>query len=174
MPDLSVPVSEQDHVQGPEDAPLTLVEYGDFQCPSCGEAYPIVKAVQKHFGDRLCFAFRHYPLPQHAMAEPAAEAAEAAAAHDKFWEMHDALYENQADLSTDLIASLAGDLQLNETAMEKAMEQHKFGKHIEADISSGDQSGVEGTPTFYINGKQHEGAFSQQALIRALEAAGKS
>ena len=169
MPDLSTPVSDQDHVQGAEDAALTLVEYGDFQCPSCGDAYPVVQAVQKHFGDRLRFVFRHYPLPQHSMAEPAAEAAEFAGTKGKFWPMHDALYENQADLSNDLFSELAGNFRLDAKTLLKDVASQHFAERIETDVESGDSSGVEGTPTFYINGKQHEGAYTQQALIRALE-----
>lgn len=171
MSHLSVPVHAQDHTQGPEDAPVTLVEYGDFQCPTCGQAYPIVRHVQKHFGDRLRFVYRHFPLEQHPMAEPAAEASEFAETDDRFWEMHDAIYENQDELSTDLLAALAGDLRLNEKGLEKALEQHQFAERIEADMESGDASGVHGTPTFFINGRQHEGSFSAHQLIAAIEAA---
>ncbi len=171
MPDLAVPVHEQDHIQGPDNAPLTLLEYGDFQCPSCGQAYPILKQVQKHFGPRLRFVYRHYPLEQHPMAEPAAEASEFAAVQGKFWEMHDALFENQADLSTDTFVSLAGDLRLNETALETALDRGEYEPRVQADLDSGDQSGVAGTPTLFLNGKQYEGALSPHRLIEALEAA---
>ena len=97
MPRLSVPVSARDHAQGPVEAPVTLVEYGDFQCPSCAQAFAIVQEVQKHFGDKLRFVYREYPLPMHPMAEPAAEAAEFAATEDKFWPMHDGLYRGRRD-----------------------------------------------------------------------------
>jgi protein-disulfide isomerase len=101
---LAVAVSEKDHRQGDKNAPCTLVEYGDYQCPSCGQAYPIVKRVQKHFGKRLSFVFRNFPLTQlHPYAEPAAETAEFAGAHEKFWEMHDLLYENQDRLDDELL-----------------------------------------------------------------------
>ena len=171
MPDLAVPVQAQDHTEGSEDAPLTLVEYGDFQCPTCRQAYLIVKHVQKHFGERLRFVYRHYPLEQHAMAEPAAEAAEYAATQDKFWEMYRALYENQAQLSTDFLAALAGELGLNETALERAIDRGEFSERIQADVESGDKSGVAGTPTFFLNGKQYEGSLGAQVMIRALEGA---
>jgi protein-disulfide isomerase len=172
MSDLTVPVQDQDHIQGSEDAPVTLVEYGDFECPTCGQAYPIVKHVQKHFGDRLRFVYRHFPLPQHTMAEPAAEASEFADTQGKFWAMHDALYENQEDLSTDLFVELAGNLRLNEKALEKALDRTEFAERIEADMESGEDAGVHGTPTFFINGKQHQGSFGVQQLIAAIEAAG--
>src|SRR5271156_702751 len=113
MTRLSVPVSAKDHIQGDPHAPVTLVEYGDYQCPSCGQAYPIVKRLQKHFGKRMSFVFRNFPLTQiHPYAEPAAETAEFAAAHHKFWQMHDLLYENQDRLDDDLLVELAQGLQL--------------------------------------------------------------
>ncbi len=171
MPELAPPVSSADHVQGPSNAALTLVEYGDFQCPSCGEAYPIVKQVQRHFGDRLRFVFRNYPLEQHPMAEPAAEAAEFAAGKGKFWQMHDALYENQATLSQDLIEELADKLHLDGKALATALDDGQYAQKVEAEVQSGDRSGVEGTPTFYINGARHDGDFSSHALIAALESA---
>lgn len=174
MPKLAAPVGSQDHTQGPENAPLTLVEYGDYQCPSCGQAFPIVKQVQQHFGDRLRFVFRNYPLEQHPMAEPAAEAAEFAASQGKFWQMHDALYENQAELSQDLILELAKKLHVDGKGVASAIDQQQFASKIEADMDGADQSGLQGTPTFYINGMQHEGSFSSHALIEALESAKSS
>lgn len=171
MSDLAVPIRPQDHIQGSEEAPLTLVEYGDFECPTCGQAYPIVKHLQKHFGDRLRFVYRHFPLPQHSMAEPAAEASEFAATHDRFWELHDAMFENQEDLSTDLLAELAGGLRLNETALTQALDRHQFAERIGDDLESGEDSGVHGTPTFFINGKQHRGSFDRHTLQGALQAA---
>src|SRR3954453_22228377 len=111
---LKVPVTADDHVQGDlATALVTLVEYGDYQCPHCGRAYPIVKQVQRHFGDRLAFAFRNFPLSEiHPSAEAAAETAEFAAAHDRFWEMHDALFENQANLGAELLLRLPDELRL--------------------------------------------------------------
>ena len=171
MPYLAVAVHDQDHIQGPDNAPLTLVEYGDFQCPSCGQAHVLLKHVQDHFGQRLRLVFRHYPLEQHPMAEPAAEASEFAASQGKFWQMHDALFAHQAELSTDLLVALAGELRLNETALERSVDRGEFGERIQADLDSGDESGVAGTPTFFINGKRHEGSFSAPVLVKALEAA---
>src|SRR5262245_41853231 len=124
---LKVPVTADDHVQGPPDAPVTLVEYGDYQCPHCGHAYPIVKAVQKHFGRHLRFVFRNFPLGEmHPMAEPAAEAAEFAGAHGKFWEMHDLIFQDQADLSPQLLLQLGARTGLDQGELRLALEQHTF------------------------------------------------
>ncbi len=171
MSQLSAPVHEQDHIEGSSSAPVTLVEYGDFECPTCGQAYAIVKHVQKHFGDKLRFVYRHFPLEQHPMAEPAAEASEFASAQGKFWPMHDALYENQEDLSPELFTELAGNLRLKEKALERALADGEFAERVEADVESGEESGVAGTPTFYINGQQHKGSFDAHTLIAAIEAA---
>ena len=176
MSQLKNAVHDGDHVQGPASAPVTLVEYGDFECPTCGQAYPIVKHVQKHFGDQLRFVFRQFPLEQHPMAEPAAEAAEAsefAAAHDKFWPMHDGLYENQDELSPELFATLAKGLHLDVKGLEKALADGEYEERVTADLESGEASGVGGTPTFYINGQQHTGSFDAATLIRSIEAAMK-
>lgn len=168
---LSQAVSAQDHVQGPGNAPCTLLEYGDFQCPSCGQAYPIVKRVQKHFGDRLRFVFREFPLEMHPMAEPAAETAEFAATHGKFWPMHDQLFENQDQLGEELFAELAEGLQLDPKALARSLADGEFEPHVEQDLQSGEASGVPGTPTFYINGVRHDGSFDERSLIDAIEAA---
>src|ERR1044071_967613 len=113
-PKLVVPVAKRDHIQGPIDAPFALLEYGDYECPYCGDAYPIVKLVQRRLGDRLCFAFRNFPLVNsHPHAEHAAEAAEAAGAQGKFWEMHDRLFERQFALDDDYLVEDAGDLGLH-------------------------------------------------------------
>ena len=171
MSKLAVPVSSQDHIQGPETASLTLVEYGDFQCPSCGDAYVNVKDVQKHFGDRLRFVFRNFPLPMHPFAEPAAETAEFAAAHGNFWQMHDALYENQRHFTAQLFPKLAEKLGLSSTELETALSNHKFKPRVETDLESGEDSQVRGTPTFFINGKQFEGDYDADSLIEALQSA---
>ena len=171
MPDLATPVSPQDHAQGPATAPVTLVEYGDFQCPTCGEAYPIVKQLQKELGDTLRFVFRNYPLDQHPFAEPAAEAAEFAASEDKFWPMHDALYEHQRQLSEDLFPQLARQLSLDPEALTRALDDETFRGRVEQDIQSGDSSGVPGTPTFFINGRQHTGSFAYDDLLQAIRSA---
>ena len=170
MAKLANPVSAQDHAQGSANAPCTLVEYGDYQCPSCGQAFPIVQRVQKHFGDRLRFVFRNLPLEQHPMAVPAAEAAEFAAAHDQFWPMHDALYQHQAELGDALFTRLAKQFGLEAHALQQAVQEETFVSRIEADLQSGEQSGVRGTPTFYINGQQHQGEYDAASLIEAIEA----
>ena len=171
MAKLAVKVSEKDHVQGAADAPVTLVEYGDYQCPSCGDAYPIVKKLQKHFGAKLRFVFRNFPLSMHEFAEPAAEAAEFAASKDKFWEMHDALYENQEALSEELLPELAEDLGLPAKELRAAVEKKSFHAHIAADLASGEKSGLQGTPTFYINGTQYNESYDYDTLKQAVDEA---
>jgi len=170
MARLAVAVNEKDHAQGPANAPATLVEYGDFQCPSCGDAYPIVKNLQKHFGAKLRFVFRNFPLPMHPFAEPAAEAAEFAAGQNKFWEMHDALYENQDQLSDDLLNELAGQLGLSEKDLAAAVKRKSFRGKIQADLQSGEKSGLRGTPTFYLNGAQHTHSYDYETLKHAIDA----
>jgi protein-disulfide isomerase len=170
MSKLSVPVSDKDHRQGDPDAPCTLVEYGDYQCPSCGQAYPIVKRVQKHFGKRLLFVFRNFPLSEmHPYAEPAAETAEFAGAHHKFWEMHDLLYENQDRLEDALLFQLAKQLQLDPEKLRQALASKEFEPRVRTDFRDGVRSGVNGTPTFFINGQRHDGAYDYASLVEAIE-----
>jgi protein-disulfide isomerase len=170
MSKLSVPVSDKDHRQGDPDAPCTLVEYGDYQCPSCGHAYPIVKRVQKHFGKRLLFVFRNFPLSEmHPYAEPAAEAAEFAATHTKFWEMHDLLFENQDRLDNALLFQLAQQLHLDPEKLRQALASSEFEPRVRADFRGGVRSGVNGTPTFFINGQRHDGAYDYASLTEAIE-----
>lgn len=170
MAKLTVPVSETDHVQGPTDAPLTLVEYGDYQCSYCGEAYPIVKRVQKKFGTKLRFVFRNFPLTEsHPDALHAAHAAEAAALQQKFWEMHDTLYENQENLDDDALLGYAASLKLNTKQWERDFSSAKVADVIQKDFNSGVRSGVNGTPTFFINGVRHDDSFAYGALVAALQ-----
>lgn len=170
MAKLSIAVSSKDHRQGDPAAPCTLVEYGDYQCPSCGQAYPIVKRVQKHFGKRLSFVFRNFPLSQmHPHAESAAETAEFAAAHDKFWQMHDLLYENQDRLGAELYAGLAQELHLVPAQLIEALETKEFQARVRADFSGGVRSGVNGTPTFFINGVRHDGSYDYASLVEAID-----
>jgi protein-disulfide isomerase len=170
MSKLSLPVSDKDHRQGDPDAPCTFVEYGDYQCPSCGHAYPIVKRVQKHFGKRLLFVFRNFPLSEmHPYAEPAAETAEFADAHHKFWEMHDLLYENQDRLDDTLLFQLAQQLQLDPEKLRQALASKEFEPRVRADFRGGVRSGVNGTPTFFINGQRHDGAYDYASLVEAIE-----
>jgi len=167
---LTPPVSERDHTEGPADAPLTLVEYGDYQCPYCGMAYPVVKELQKTLGKKLRFVFRNFPLTQaHPYARIAAEAAEAAALLGKFWPMHDMIYENQDDLSPDNLAAWALQLGLSDEKLQEAIQRPEIAKRIKDDRQSGIRSGVNGTPTFFINGTRHDGSPDYDSLLAALE-----
>ena len=172
MSTLKVAVSPADHIQGDEHAGCTLVEYGDYECPHCGHAYPIVKLIQKHFGKRLRFVFRNFPLNEsHPHAESAAESAEFAGTHGKFWEMHDLLFENQDRLSGDLYLELAQQLHLAPADLQRALEERKYRARVRADFTGGVRSGVNGTPTFFINGRRHDGPFEYEDLLGALEEA---
>ena len=170
---LTVPVSEErDHVQGSADAPATLVQYGDYECPYCGEAYPIVKEVQRRMGDRLRFAFRNFPIStSHPHAEHAAEAAEAAAAQGRFWEMHDLLYERQQDLADGDLHAYAEELGLDVRRFDDELAAHVYAPRIHDDFMSGVRSGVNGTPTFYVNGVRHDDSYELDVLLDALERA---
>ncbi len=170
MADLKVPVGSDDHCAGDESAAVTLVEYGDYQCPDCGVAYPIVKQLQKHFGDKLRFVYRNFPLPMHEFAETAAETAEFAGSKGKFWEMHDSLFEHQEEFSETFFTDLAEQAGLNTTALDRALENESFADKIEDDVNSGEQSGVHGTPTFFLNGKRHEDSYDYRTLKEAVEA----
>jgi protein-disulfide isomerase len=169
---LKPPVGPHDHVQGPAEAPVTLVEYGDYECPYCGEAYPVVKALQKRLGDQMRFVFRNFPLAQaHPHAEHAAEAAEAAGAQGKFWEMHDLLYENQDALEDEDLVRYARALHLDVPRFVKEMEAGTYLERVREDFRSGVRSGVNGTPSFFINGARHDGPFDLASLLAAIEEA---
>jgi protein-disulfide isomerase len=164
-------VSARDHVQGPADAPVTLLEYGDYQCPYCGAAHPIVKALQRHLGDNLRFAFRHFPLATiHEYAEGAAEAAEAAGAQGKFWQMHDTLFENQPALDFESLVGYAEELGLDVERFAMDLENQVHAPRVREDFISGIRSGVNGTPTFFINGVRHEGSFDVETMLEAIQA----
>jgi protein-disulfide isomerase len=173
MPGLKMPVDPQrDHVQGNADAALTLVEYGDYECPYCGAAYPIVKQVQDRLGDQLCFVFRNFPLTQlHPHAQHAAEAAEAAGGQGKFWKMHDMLYENQQALDDPHLAGDATAIGLDMVRFEGEMAAHIYAERVREDFMSGIRSGVNGTPTFFIDGRRHDDAYDFDSLMSALERA---
>jgi protein-disulfide isomerase len=170
---LILPVSEErDHIQGSADAPVTLVEYGDYECPYCGEAYPIVQQIQERMGEQLRFVFRNFPISTaHRHAEHAAEAAEAAATQDRFWEMHDHLYENQAHLQVDDLRSYARALELDLDLFEKELAEHVHADRVHEDFLSGVRSGVNGTPTFFINGMRHDDSYDFETLLAALHGA---
>ena len=174
-PHLMPPVRPEDHVQGRADAAVTLVEYGDFECPSCGMAHPIVSAVQRRMGDALRFVFRHFPLSQiHPHAEHAAEVAEAAGERGRFWPMHDMLYENQQALDDPHLLAYAAELGLDPASIEPALRSHAFAPRVQADFLSGVRSGVNGTPTFFINGVRHDGAWDENNLLAALKLAARA
>jgi protein-disulfide isomerase len=169
---LTTPVSEADRRSGPDDAPVTLVEYGDFECPSCGAAYPIVESVRKKMGARLRFVFRHFPLTQmHPHAVHAAEAAEAAGAQGKFWQMHGMLFEHQDALEDADLVGYAKALHLDSNRFTSELASEAHVERIRKDIGSGIRSGVNGTPTFFINGVRHDGSWDASDLFAALEAA---
>jgi protein-disulfide isomerase len=168
---LTVPVSKQrDHVQGSADAPETLVEYGDYECPYCGAAYPIVKEVQAAMGDRLRFVFRNFPIStSHPHAEQAAEAAEAAAVQGSFWEMHDLIYEHQARLEDQDLRGYAEGLGLDVERFDRELAGHVHAARVHEDFISGVRSGVNGTPTFYVNGVRHDDSYDRDTLLAALQ-----
>jgi protein-disulfide isomerase len=165
-----MPVSDRDHVQGPADAPVSLVEYGDFECPYCAAAHVIVKKVQEIMNDQLRFVFRHFPLTQiHPHAEPAAEASEAAGAQGQFWEMHDLLYENQPRLDTPHLIAYAEELDLNLPQFVRELEDGIYRERVREDFLSGVRSGVNGTPAFFINGVRYDGSWDIAPLVEALD-----
>jgi protein-disulfide isomerase len=168
-------VGDRDHSEGPPDAPLVLVEYGDYQCPYCGAAYPIVKRVQKELGSGLRFVFRNFPITNaHPQAEWAAETAEAAAAQGKFWEMHDYLYENQRFMGDEhYFAKYEAKLKLDATRMARDVAKGAYSSRIEEDYMSGIRSGVNGTPTFFIGGVRYDGYPGFEPMVAALKAAKK-
>jgi protein-disulfide isomerase len=166
---LVPPVSARDHIEGPDDAPLTLVEYGDYQCPYCGEVHPVVKQLQKALGKKLRFVFRNFPLSRaHPYAMIAAEAAEAAALQGKFWQMHDFIFENQEFLEPEALPDWAEQLELDVKQFTTTLKQRDVLKRIEEDRNSGLRSGVNGTPSFFINEKQYDGETDYDSLNDAL------
>ena len=168
--DLTVPVSERDHVQGPLSAPAVLVEYGDYECPYCLNAWPVVKEVRRTLGDRLAFVFRHYPQSSiHPKASAAAQAAEAAASQDRFWEMHDLLFAHQQELESLDLTHLALRLGLEVYRFQADLERDSHLRRIREDFAGGTRSGVKGTPTFFINGCRYRGPIDVPSLTRALE-----
>jgi protein-disulfide isomerase len=164
-------VEHRDHIQGPPTAAATMVEYGDFECSYCGQAYPVLKELAAQFGDRMRLVFRHFPLTQiHPHAEQAAEASEAAAAQGRFWEMHDALYENQGALEDDDLLAYAGAVGLDVNRFEVEMAQHAHFDRVREDFVSGVRSGVNGTPSFFLNGRRYDGTWDLPSLVKAVNA----
>jgi protein-disulfide isomerase len=170
--DLQVPVTSQEHVQGPDTAPVTLVEYADYECPYSRLAYHVVKGLQRELGDQLRFVYRNFPLREiHPHAQHAAEAAEAAAQQGWFWEMHDYLFEHQYALDDEHLRQYATSLGLDALRFDQDMAQHRYAGRIEGDLLGGVQSGVRGTPTFFINGGRSEGSPDREFLLSTIEEA---
>jgi protein-disulfide isomerase len=161
----------RDHILGNVDAPVTLVEYGDYECPHCAKAQPVVEAVREAMGDRLRIVFRSFPLGEmHKHAQHASEAAEAAGAQGKFWEMHNATFTHQRDgLSDEKLLALAESVGADKTKIAEALEAGAFTEHVKEDFMSGIRSGVNGTPTFFINGTRHDDSWDEETLLEALK-----
>jgi protein-disulfide isomerase len=171
-PALTLPVGARDHARGPASAAATLVEYGDYECPYCGQAYPIVKAVQSRLGNRLRFVFRNFPLSQmHPHAVKAAEAAEAAGEQGKFWEMHDTLFEHQDALELRDLIAYADRLGIDSKRVAAQLELHSLASRVREDFMSGVRSGVNGTPTFFLNGARYAASWDEKSLHDAIEEA---
>jgi protein-disulfide isomerase len=170
---LALPVlSGRDHLRGPADAPVKLVEYGDYECGFCAAAHPIVTAILQQMGDELCYVYRHFPIStMHPRAERAAEAAEAAGAQREFWGMHDILFNNHPRLSDEHLVTYAQALRLDVPAFTNDVVHHVHAARVREDFMSGVHSGVNGTPTFYVNGVRHDGSWDLPSLSRALAAA---
>ena len=167
---LTPPVSKSDHVLGSPDAMVELVEFGDYQCPHCGAAHPMLKQIRKTFGKKLRFVFRHFPLSNvHEYALPAALAAEAAAKQHKFWEMHDMIYEHQAQLNGYALLDFALELRLNIPLFKMDMQDPLLAEKVERDFESGVRSGVNGTPSFFINGYKYNGSYDYPSMSAELE-----
>ena len=171
--DLAVPVDpERDHVRGPLEAPVTVVEYGDFECPYCGRAEPVIRELLADFGD-VSYVWRHLPLSDvHPRADLAAEVAEAAAAQGAFWEMHDLLLDHQGDLKPRDLQAYAEQLGLDMDRYREDLQRHVHAPRVEEDVDSADISGVTGTPTFFVNERRHDGAYDIETLSAAVKAAG--
>jgi len=170
---LNLPVNDRDHIQGLRTAPVNLVEYGDYECPYTGQAYPIVKEILKRLGNKLLFVFRNFPLREiHPHAENAAEAAEAAAAQGKFWDMHDYLFEHQQALDHKHLLKYAATLGIDTDKFRKEMSGHIYKSMIDKSLGEGIASGVEGTPTFFINGVRHNGSWDLETLLAAIKKKG--
>ena len=169
---LALAVGERDHVQGPATAAVTLVEYGDYECPYCQAAVPIVGDLQRLLGDQLRFVFRHFPLARlHPHAQRAAEAAEAAGVQGKFYEMHLSLFEHQDALEDDHLSAYAADLDLDPVGFRRDLDAHAHASRVREDVQSGLRSGLTGTPTFYLDGVRYDGLVSVRGILSAIREA---
>lgn len=172
MSQLKVPITQLDHMRGDRRAPVGLVEYGDYQCPFCAAAQPVLMDIERRFGKNLLFVFRHFPLVEiHPVAGSAAESAEFAAAHERFWQMHQALYANQQQLSVPMLIALATQLKLSAVQLRDALVEHTYIDKIQRDFIGGVRSGVNGTPTFFVNGVRHDSLYGAATLAEAIDAA---
>jgi protein-disulfide isomerase len=168
---LAVPVGERDHVRGPATAPVTLVEYGDYECPYCRAAVAIVDELQRVLPDQLRFVFRHFPLENlHPHARRAAEAAEAAAAQGKFFEMHATLFEHQAALEDEDLLRYAAELDLDTASFRADLDAHTYASRVREDFRGGIRSGVRGTPTFYLDDARYDGVLGVRQLVATIRA----
>jgi protein-disulfide isomerase len=171
---LAIAVNEQDHTIGPDAAPVTLVEYGDFECPHCGRGYPLIEGIRRYMGDKLRFVFRHFPLAEaHPHAQHAAEASEAAAAQGKFWEMHKMLFEHQDALEDEDLLTYAAQIGCDVRRASNELADGIYTKKVRGDFRGGVRSGVNGTPTFFINGTRFDGDWtdSNEFILALTEAA---
>jgi protein-disulfide isomerase len=169
---LSPPVGARDHIRGPAEAPVTIVEYGDYECAYCGEAYLVIEALRRALGERLRFVFRHFPLTEvHIHAQTAAEAAEAAAEQQKFWEMHDILYTHQSSLDGGHLASYGALLGLHAAQFKRALRDRHHESRVREDFHSGARSGVRGTPALFIDGIRYDGPRDLRSLLAVVSGA---
>ncbi|MEP7353139.1 MAG: thioredoxin domain-containing protein [Acidobacteriota bacterium] len=172
MSALTKPVTEHDHIEGSADAPVTLVEYGDYECPHCGAAHPVVQELLRRAGNRVRFVFRNFPLAEiHPHAQLAAEAAEAAGAQGQFWKMHDTLLTHQNALGSVHLKQYAGHLGIDVDQFTEALTAHSFQHRVREDFMSGVRSGVNGTPSFFINGARYDGPAVLEMMLSAIEEA---
>jgi len=168
----TLPVGGRDHIRGPASASATLLEYADFECPACGQAYGVLAELEALMPEQLCFAFRNFPLTNlHPHAQHAAEAAEAAAAQGRFWDMHDCLFMNQEALEDSDLLEYAAALQLDVEQFARDMTEHRYARRVREDFMSGARSGVNGTPTLFINGERYDGPRDVRSLMVAINEA---
>lgn len=169
LPELVLPVEREDHCRGTPGARYSLVEYGDFECHHCAHVAPIVQELLRELGDDLCFVFRHFPLPEiHPHSTRAAEAAEAAGLQDKFWLMHDRLFQHQSELTESLFERLARELPVEMVTFHRDLKSGQPARRVAADRDGGLAAGVEETPTFFVNGRLHVGSYEFLPLLEAL------
>lgn len=170
LPELILPLEDRDHCRGTPGARYTLVEYGDYESPHCANVEPTVEELVRELGAELCFVFRNYPQPKiHPRSVAAAEAAEAAGLQGKFWLMHDRLFQNQSDLSDGRLRKLAHDLPIDMEDFDKDLRSGDAARRVAEDIESATESGVGDTPTFFVNGRMHEGSYEFLPLLAALK-----